>query len=121
MKFYGVIGFAYKKEVRPGIFSMVSEEHEAYGDVLSNVRRWETDKDINDDLVVSNQISVVASRFFCEHLGAMRYVRWNGTAWKIRSANLVRPRVILTLGGVYNEAKPSSEEAKAKTKQAKGG
>lgn len=116
MKFYGVIGFAYKKEVRPGIFSMVSEEHEAYGDVLSNVRRWETDNDINDDLVVSNQISVVASRFFCEHLGAMRYVRWNGTAWKIKSANLVRPRVILTLGGVYNEAKKSSEEAKSKSK-----
>lgn len=116
MKFYGVIGFAYKKEVRPGIFSMVSEEHEAYGDVLSNVRRWETDNDINDDLVVSNQISVVASRFFCEHLGAMRYVRWNGTAWKIRSANLVRPRVILTLGGVYNEAKKSSDEAKGKSK-----
>lgn len=111
MKFYGVIGFVYKEQIRPGIHTQVAEEHEAYGDVLSNVRRWETDNDINDDLIVSNQISVIASRFFCEHLGAMRYVRWNGTAWKIKSANLVRPRIILTLGGVYNEAKKPLEEA----------
>lgn len=102
MKFYGKIGFTYQAETAPGVWEEKSEEKDVYGDVLSNVRRWETGSEINEDLTVSNRLSVVASRFIYEHLGAMRYVDWNGTTWKIKSAEIVRPRVILTLGGVYN-------------------
>lgn len=102
MKFYGTIGFSYEKETAPGVWKEMTEEKEVYGDVLSNVRRWDSGQEINNDLNVSNRISVVASRFIYEHLGAMRYVVWNGTKWKISSAEIVRPRVILSLGGVYN-------------------
>lgn len=111
MKFYGKIGFSYEVEVRPGITLPRTEEHEAYGDVLSNVRRWETDADINDDITTSNRISILADRFVCEHMGAMRYCKWNGTTWAIRSVELIRPRAILTLGGVYNGESENSEEA----------
>lgn len=111
MKFYGQIGYIYNREVRPGIWSTEPEEHPAYGDVLSNVRRWETDSDINDDLTTSNRLSVIVDRFLCEHMGAMRYVRWNGTAWSIKSIELIRPRAILTLGGVYDgHLEEASEE-----------
>lgn len=102
MKFFGKIGFTYDEETAPGVWESKSVEQEAYGDVLSNVRRWENNGQVNDDLNVSNQLSIVASRFIYEHLGAMRYVDWNGTKWQVRSAEIVRPRVILNLGGVYN-------------------
>ena len=95
MKFYGKIGFVYQEEIRPGITVTKSEEHEAYGDVLSNVRRWETDSGVNDDISTSNRISVLADRFLCE----------------IKSVELVRPRAILSLGGVYNGESQDSEEA----------
>lgn len=111
MKFYGKIGFVYQEEIRPGITVTKSEEHEAYGDVLSNVRRWETDSGVNDDISTSNRISVLADRFLCEHMGAMRYCKWNGTIWQIKSVELVRPRAILSLGGVYNGESQDSEEA----------
>lgn len=102
MKFYGTIGFSYEVETAPGVWKTKTEEKQVYGDVLSNTRRWDNGTEINSDLNVSNKISVVASRFIYEHLGAMRYVDWNGTKWKISSAEIIRPRVILTLGGVYN-------------------
>ncbi len=102
MKFYGTIGFSYEKETAPGVWEQLSEEHQVYGDVLSDVRRWETGSEVNDDINVTNRISIVASQFVCDHFGAMRYVVWNGTAWKIKSVELVRPRAILTLGGVYS-------------------
>lgn len=103
MKFFGKIGFSMQKETNPGIWDSVVEERDAYGDVLSNVRRWESSSEtVNDSVTTSNRISVLADRFLCEHMGAMRYVRWNGTVWKINSIDLVRPRAILTLGGVYN-------------------
>lgn len=111
MKFFGKIGFIYEVEDPPGIWSTHAEEHEAYGDVLSNVRRWEAGQDVNADLTTSNKISVLADRFLCEHMGAMRYVKWNGTTWGVNSIELVRPRAILTLGGVYNGEQADSEEA----------
>lgn len=111
MKFYGQIGYIYNREIRPGIWSNEPEEHPVYGDVLSNVRRWETDADINDDITTSNRISVIVDRFLCEHMGAMRYIRWNGTVWSIRSVELARPRAILTLGGVYNGHLEEADES----------
>lgn len=102
MKFYGTIGFAIEGETAPGVWKTKTEEREVYGDVLSNIRRWDNGQEVNSDLSVSNRISVVASRFIYENLGAMRWLLWNGTKWKISSAEIVRPRVILTLGGVYN-------------------
>lgn len=112
MKFFGTIGFIREhSETNPGIWESEVEEREAYGDVLSNVRRWDQSTEtVNDSISTSNQISVLADRFLCEHLGAMRYVRWNGTVWKIQSVNLVRPRAILTLGGVYNGQQKDPEE-----------
>lgn len=105
MKFFGKIGFITTFESEPGIWTSSVEEHDAYGDVLSNVRRWEQSAEINNNVTTSNRISILADRFLCEHMGAMRYVKWNGTAWEIRSVDLVRPRAILTLGGVYNGVK----------------
>lgn len=110
MKFCGQIGYIYEREIRPGITISDPEEHLAYGDVLSNVRRWQTDSDINDDLTTSNRISILADAFVCEHMGAMRYCKWLGTAWEIKSVELNYPRAILTLGGVYNGEQKDSEE-----------
>lgn len=110
MKFFGKIGFVRQVETAPGIWDSVTEEREAYGDVLSNVRRWETGQEVNDGITTSNRISVLADRFLCEHLGAMRYLVWNGTVWGIRSVELVRPRAILTLGGVYNGTRPEENQ-----------
>lgn len=110
MKFFGKIGFITQKETLPGIYDSVAEEREAYGDVLSNVRRWEVGAEINDSVTTSNRLSILADRFLCEHMGAMRYVKWNGTVWEIKSVELVRPRAILTLGGVYNGQQKDPEE-----------
>jgi hypothetical protein len=37
----------------------------------------------------------------------MRYVEWMNARWKITSIDVKRPRVILTIGGVYNGPIPS--------------
>lgn len=110
MKFFGKIGFITTTETEPGIWESSVEEHDAYGDVLSNVRRWEKSAEINNNVTTSNRISILADRFLCEHMGAMRYAKWNGTAWEISSVDLVRPRAILTLGGVYNGIKIEEDD-----------
>lgn len=101
-KYCGVVGFAVTEETRPGIWTNVVTEREYYGDVLSNARRLQTIDQLNDDINVSNRISIVADAFANENFHSMRFIEYMGTVWKVTNVEVQRPRLILTLGGVYN-------------------
>lgn len=103
-KFCGKIGFAETVESPPdsGVYKDVITERTAYGDILDEVRRNREDDKLNYDLSVSNRISVVADAYASTHFFAIRYVRWLGVNWTVPSVDNQRPRLILSLGEVYN-------------------
>ena len=105
-KFYGPIGYAESKEVTPGVW--VDEITERYyrGDVIRQSRRWDSGESINDNLQISNELSILADPFAYEHIHNMKYITWMGADWKISKINIQRPRLLLTIGGTYNGAKP---------------
>lgn len=100
-KYHGNIGFAVQVETRPGIWEDVIEDRPYKGDVLSNVRRWDPSENINDDFTISNRFSVISDAFLYSHIPAMRYIEYMGTKFKISSVNIERPRVEISVGGVY--------------------
>lgn len=104
MKFYGTIGFWEDEiETRPGIYESVIVEKKGYtGDVLRNVRRFQTRDQTNDEFTTSNQISILADLYLMEHWSSIRYVIWNKVKWKVTSVDVNYPRVVLDLGGVWN-------------------
>ena len=104
-KFYGNVGFAESREgtgEREGIMEDVIVERPYYGDTLRYTRKWEAGSDILDNLRINNQISIVADDYACEHFFAMKYVRWMGAPLKITNVEIQRPRLLLTIGDVYN-------------------
>lgn len=104
MKFCGSIGFIKQEEIEAGIYGDVVAEKNYYGEVLQNFRKWKSSDKVNDDIVLTNKLSVIADSFMTENLGAMKYVVYLGQKWKIDSAEIEYPRIVLTLGGLYNEA-----------------
>ena len=102
MKFFGEIGFAKTVETEPGIWEKVMEKHTYYGDVVRNNRRYLPGDKINADLVIDNEISILADRFAYENIGAMKYVNYLGVNWEVSSAQLEPPRIHINLGGVYS-------------------
>ena len=101
-KYYGQIGYEETTETRPGIFTPSITERNYYGDVLRNTRRLESGEKINDDVVVNNSLSIVADPYAYQHFFAIRYVSWMGAKWKVTNVDVQRPRLVLSLGGVYN-------------------
>ena len=101
-KFYGNIGFVTTKETAPGVYRPVETLRAYKGDLLNNIKRWESTEYVNDDLSLNNQISILADSFAYENFGAMKFVEQYGTRWKITAAEVQRPRIILSVGGVYN-------------------
>lgn len=101
-KWYGVIGYDETLETRPGVWMNQITERNYYGDVIRNSRRLQTANQLNDNINISNEISIVADPYANQNFHAMRYVEFMGTKWKIENITVQYPRLILSLGGVYN-------------------
>lgn len=102
-KFYGLIGYANTVETAPGVYEEQITTKEYYGDLLRNSRKLQTSSDsLNDNINVANEISILADPFANNNFHSMRYVEFMGSKWKVTSVDVQFPRLILTIGGVYN-------------------
>lgn len=102
-KWFGKIGYAETVETVPGVWKEQITEREYYGDLIRNGRRLQSANQVNDNIEISNEISIVADPYANENFHSMRYVEFMGTKWKITSVDVQYPRLTLSLGGVYNE------------------
>lgn len=107
-KWHGKIGFATYSEIRPGFYREVIEERPYYGDLTRNHRKWESGDGLNDNLNVDNVISIVSDPYASQNFHMIRYATFMGGKWKVRTVEVQIPRLILTLGGVYNEQTPGT-------------
>nr|DAP82056.1 MAG TPA: hypothetical protein [Caudoviricetes sp.] len=101
-KWYGVIGYAETVETTPGVWKEQVTKRNYYGDLTRNTRRLQTADKLNDDINISNELSIVADPYAMNNFHSMRYAEFMGTAWKITNVEVQYPRLILTLGGVWN-------------------
>lgn len=102
-RFFGVVGYAADNvETAPGVWQDVIIEQHYQGDVIRNTRKLESGGDLNDDISVGNSISIVADEFAVEHFSNIRYVKWAGGLWTVTTVEVKAPRLILSLGSVYN-------------------
>ena len=101
-KFYGAIGYAKTVETMPGVWAEQITERDYYGDVIRNSRRLQSSDKVNDDINISNQISIVADPYAINNFHSMRYAKFMGAKWKISDVEVQYPRLLLTLGGLYN-------------------
>ena len=105
-KFYGIVGYGITEKVddeeHPGIWRPHIVDRAYYGDTINLGSRWQSANKVNDDLTITNQFSILADPFAYDHYSSIRYVEHMGVKWKVTAITVERPRIILTVGGVYN-------------------
>lgn len=101
-RFYGTVGYTIPTEVSKGVWKDVSTERKYSGDTLTRNFKWQAGNSINDDLSISMRISIVADPFALANLGHIKYIEYLGALWKVTAIEPLRPRLILTIGGIYN-------------------
>ena len=101
-KYYGQIGFAESVESSPGVHVEKLVERNYYGELVRNSRRLQSANQLNDNINISNEISIVADPYADKNFHMMRYIEFMGTKWKISNVEVQPPRLILTVGGVWN-------------------
>lgn len=108
MKYSGNAGFRITDvEVEPDVFEPQVVVKKVRGDVVTSRYHHDQngDKSTIDNIRITNQISLVADQFFMKHISNLQYLEYQGVKWKVENFTIKPPRVILDLGGVYNEQK----------------
>ena len=106
-KFYGAVGYVMPNERRPGVFVEEPIEFNYVGDFIRISSRWNSSGGVNEDIVLGNRLSIVADSFAYEHFSSLRYVVIQDVAWSVTQIEVSAPRLILSIGGVYNGERPT--------------
>lgn len=101
-KWSGKIGFYKEVETSPGVWDEEITEHKYCGEAIQVTRRTRSADKVNDDIEISNKISIVADAYARENLYSIRYAEFMGAMWKVTEVSPQHPRLSLTLGGLYN-------------------
>jgi len=102
-KYCGTIGYGTTVETVPGVWKPVITERPIYGDVVKNTRRLDSSENLNDNLGVLIKISFLADPYALQNFHLIKFVSYMGALWKVKLVDEEFPRLILTLGGVYND------------------
>ena len=102
MKWFGKIGFIDTVEKSPGVHVPEIVEKDYYGDLIKNVKRTNDGDKVNDDISLSNQLSIISDPYIHNHFHSIKYVEMFGAKWKVSSVEVQFPRLLLSLGGMYN-------------------
>ena len=101
-KWCGKIGFAESVETQPGVWIEQTTERTYYGDLNKNAYNLNSQNDTTTDVKISHSISIVSDLYAEKNFPSMRYVEFMGTKWRITNIEVQYPRLLLSIGGLYN-------------------
>lgn len=104
MKWYGKIVFAITEEDPPlsGIWKDNIVERNYYGDINRLSRTWATASQVNDNLELNIEFSIIADPFAQNNFQSIKCIQWNNVLWKVTRIEPEYPRLRMTIGGQYN-------------------
>lgn len=104
-RFFGNVGYGIGEFV-DGVWSDSITERAFSGELLSETRSLVPTANVNDDIQITHRISIVADAFALSNFLNIKYVEWAGSLWAVTNVAVERPRLILSLGGIYDGPRP---------------
>lgn len=101
-RYCGNIGFSISKETAPGVYEDDITERTYYGDVVRDLRKENRTDKVVRDVTISNSFSVVADPFAFENFKFIKYLKYMGIAWNVESVEVQYPRLLISVGGIWN-------------------
>lgn len=101
-KYYGRVGYVVSEEVSPGVWEDIPKEIYYRGDVLKRVTKWQMNGNVIGNVSDGNSVSILADPFAYDNFSKIKYIEWMNDFWYVDSIEVQYPRLILTIGGLYN-------------------
>jgi hypothetical protein len=101
-KFSGLVGYVTQEEQVPGVWSPVEKTAMMKGDVIRLSSTYQDNGKVNSDMSLNHRVSLIGDAYAFENYFKLKWVDFNGLRVEINSIEMQRPRIIITLGGVWN-------------------
>lgn len=100
-RYSGLVGYGQQVEVEPGVWDTEDKEVMMKGDLLRQNANIQ-DSGINDKVSLNHRVSLIGDAYAFDNYYNMKWVTVNGFKWAVSAIELQRPRLIVTLGGIWN-------------------
>lgn len=108
-KFAGLVGYVTEQEKVPGVWTIVENPVMMRGDIIrqvsDNMNDLKVGTSINkiySDIFLSHRVSLMADSYAFENYMRIQWVMINGKKWKATSIEVQRPRIIISIGRLWD-------------------
>ena len=100
-RFAGLVGYVTQEETAPGVWSPVENPKKMRGDVIRQSSSQNGDK-VNNDITLSHRVSLLGDAYAFGNYYNIKWIEVDGAKWEVTSVEVKRPRLTVSLGGLWN-------------------
>lgn len=101
-KFAGLVGYVTQVETKPGVWSPVDNPVIMRGDIIRQSSTSQNESKVNSDVSLNHRVSLIGDAYAFNNYYNIKWIQIDGQKWKVVSIEIQRPRIIVTLGGLWN-------------------
>lgn len=101
-KYAGLVGYVTQEEKVPGVWSPVENPRRMRGDIIRLSSSSQNGDKVNDDITLNHRVSLIGDAYAFDNYFHIRWIEIDGYKWRVSSVEIQRPRIIVTVGGIYN-------------------
>lgn len=106
-RFAGLVGYVTQEESVPGVWSTVDKPVMMRGDIIRQSSSFQNDgrlssTKVNNDVSLNHRVSLIGDPYAFNNYFNIKWIDIDGHKWAVSSVEIQRPRLIVTLGGLWN-------------------
>lgn len=101
-KYAGLVGYVSLVESPPGVWNQVSNPKRMRGDIIRQSSSNQNGDKVNSDITLNHRVSLIGDAYSLGNYSDIKWIEIDGKKWEVNSIEIQRPRIIVTLGGVWN-------------------
>lgn len=102
-RFSGLVAYITESEIAPGVWGPTETTKVMKGDIIRQSSNSQNGDKVNSDITLNHRVSLVGDAFAFGNYYNIKWIQIDGLKWSISSVEIQRPRIIVTLGGVWIE------------------
>lgn len=102
-RFSGLVGYVTQEESVPGVWTPVEKPRKMKGDIISQTANNTSSEYLNDNVTLNHRVSLIGDAYAFGNYFNIKWIKMDGHKWKVTNIEVKRPRIIVSLGGVWNE------------------
>lgn len=108
-KYAGLVGYVTQRETVPGVWSPVETPRRMRGDIIRQSSSVQNDyksnngNKVNSDISLNHRVSLIGDAYAFSSYFDIKWIEIDGRRWEVTSVEVQRPRIIVSLGGLWNE------------------